>query len=50
MKVCINPHERKDFPMINWNNMDKLASYQALAKAAPICLASAMAGEGAQSV
>ena len=32
--------------MINWNNMDKLASYQALAKAAPICLASAMAGEG----
>ncbi len=46
MKVCINPHERKDFPMINWNNMEKLASYQALAKAAPICLASAMAGEG----
>jgi len=32
--------------MINWNNMDKLASYQALTEVSPICLASAMAGEG----
>jgi len=32
--------------MINWNNMDKLASYQALTKTSPICLSSAMSGEG----
>ena len=32
--------------MINWNNMDKLASYQALTETSPICLSSAMSGEG----
>ena len=32
--------------MINWINTDKLASYQALMQTKPICLSSAMAGEG----
>ena len=31
--------------MINWNNMDKLASYQALKNTAPVALAAAMSGE-----
>ncbi len=45
-----NPH-RKDFTMINWQNMDKLASYQALTKTAPVALAAAMSGEaGAERV
>ena len=46
MNVCPNPHHRKDFTMISWTNMDKLASYQALTKVSPICLATAMSGEG----
>jgi len=37
--------------MINWKNMDTLASYQELAKQAPVALAAVMAGEnGAQRV
>ena len=31
--------------MINWNNMDTLASYQALKNTTPIDLAAVMAGE-----
>ncbi len=31
--------------MINWQNMDKLASYQALKNTAPVALAAAMSGE-----
>ena len=37
--------------MINWNNMDTLASYAALKAAAPVKLAAAMSGEnGAERV
>ena len=37
--------------MINWNNMDTLASYAALKAAEPVKLAAAMSGEnGAERV
>ena len=37
--------------MINWNNMDTLASFQELLKAEPVNLAQAMEGEkGAERV